>query len=82
MPRVSNVVFLSYASEDAEAAERIATALRAAGELNSVVGFDKSELRGGDAWDRQIRGQIRDWTLFVPIISVNSKRSFAGSDQH
>ena len=70
MPGVSNAVFLSYASEDAEAAERIATALRAAG---VEVWFDKSELRGGDAWDRQIRGQIRDCALFVPIISVNTQ---------
>jgi TolB-like protein/Flp pilus assembly protein TadD len=70
MPGVSNAVFLSYASEDAEAAERIATALRAAG---IEVWLDKSELRGGDAWDRQIRGQIRDCALFVPIISVNSE---------
>jgi TolB-like protein/Tfp pilus assembly protein PilF len=70
MPGVSNAVFLSYASEDAEAAERIATALRAAG---VEVWFDKSELRGGDAWDRQIREQIRDCALFVPIISVNSQ---------
>ena len=61
MPGVSNAVFLSYASEGAEAAEPIATALRAAG---GEVWFDKSELRGGDAWDRQIRGQIRDCALF------------------
>jgi hypothetical protein len=44
MPGVSNAVFLSYASEDAETAVRIATALRAAG---VEVWFDKSELRGG-----------------------------------
>ena len=53
----AGAVFLSYASEDAAAAERIATALRRAG---IEVWFDKSELRGGDAWDRQIRHQIRD----------------------
>jgi TolB-like protein/Flp pilus assembly protein TadD len=70
MPGISNAVFLSYASEDAEAAERVASALRAAG---VEVWFDKSELRGGDAWDRQIRGQIRDCALFVPIISANSQ---------
>ena len=39
-------VFLSYASEDADAALRICEALRAAG---VDVWFDKSELRGGDA---------------------------------
>jgi TolB-like protein/Flp pilus assembly protein TadD len=70
MPGILNAVFLSYASEDAEAAERLATALRAAG---IEVWLDKSELRGGDAWDRQIRRQISDCALFVPIISASSQ---------
>lgn len=38
-------VFLSYASQDAEAARRIADAMRAFG---VEVWFDQSELRGGD----------------------------------
>jgi hypothetical protein len=38
---------VSYASEDAEAAFKICTALRTAG---IEVWFDQSELRGGDAW--------------------------------
>jgi len=62
-------VFLSYASQDAEATQRICDALRAAG---IEVWFDKSELRGGDAWDRQIRKQIHECTLFVPVISAHS----------
>ena len=66
----SHAVFLSYASQDAEAAQRICEALRAAG---IEVFLDQSELRGGDAWDRQIRRQIRECTLFVPIISANSQ---------
>ena len=66
----SHAVFLSYASEDASAAQRIAEALRGAG---IEVWFDKSELRGGDAWDHNIRRQIRDCVLFVPIISGNSE---------
>jgi TolB-like protein/Tfp pilus assembly protein PilF len=65
----SRAVFLSYASEDAEAAQRICDALRAAG---IEVWFDKSELRGGDAWDQSIRKQIRSCALFIPIISRNS----------
>jgi len=52
---ISHAVFLSYASQDAEAAKRICDALRAAG---IEVWFDQSELRGGDVWDRQIRQQI------------------------
>ena len=62
-------VFLSYASQDAEAAQRICEALRAAG---IEVWFDQSELRGGDAWDQSIRNQINECALFVPIISANA----------
>jgi TolB-like protein/Tfp pilus assembly protein PilF len=62
-------VFLSYASQDAEAARRICEALRAAG---VEVWFDQSELRGGDSWDAKIRKQIKECALFVPIISANT----------
>lgn len=65
----SSAVFLSYASEDAEAARRICDSLRAGG---IEVWFDQSELRGGDAWDRQIRRQIHDCALFIALISANS----------
>jgi hypothetical protein len=44
----SKAVFLSYASEDAEAAKRICDSMGAAG---IEVWFDQSELVGGDAWD-------------------------------
>jgi TolB-like protein len=60
-------IFLSYASQDTEVAKRICGALQAAG---IDVWFDQSELRGGDAWDAKIRRQIRECTLFVPIISA------------
>ena len=59
--RPTGAVFLSYASQDAEAAARICEALRAAG---VEVWFDRSELRGGDAWDAQIKKQIHDCALF------------------
>ena len=49
MTEPSRAVFLSYASQDTEAAQRICEALRAAG---IEVWFDQSELRGGDAWDQ------------------------------
>jgi TolB-like protein/Tfp pilus assembly protein PilF len=62
----SRAVFLSYASQDAEAAQLIAEALRAAG---MEVWFDQSELRGGDAWDQMIRKQIKACALFIPVIS-------------
>src|SRR5690242_3356929 len=65
----SQAVFLSYASEDAEAALGICEALRGAG---IEVWFDKSELRGGDAWDQSIRRQIKSCALFIPLISKNT----------
>jgi TolB-like protein/Tfp pilus assembly protein PilF len=62
----SRAVFLSYASQDAEAAQRICEALSGAG---IEVWFDQSELRGGDAWDQSIRRQIKNCALFIPVIS-------------
>jgi TolB-like protein/cytochrome c-type biogenesis protein CcmH/NrfG len=62
-------VFLSYASEDLQAARRICDTLRAAG---IEVWFDQSALRGGDAWDASIRRQIRSCALFIPVISANA----------
>ena len=68
-------IFLSYASQDADAARRICDALRAAG---LEVWFDQSELRGGDAWDASIRKQIKECALFVPIISANTEARLEG----
>ena len=66
---MTQAIFLSYASQDADAARRICDALRATG---LEVWFDQSELRGGDAWDASIRKQIKECALFVPIISANT----------
>jgi len=68
-------VFLSYASQDAEAAKRICDALRAAG---VEVWFDQSELVGGDAWDQKIRKQIKDCALLIPIISAATQSRTEG----
>jgi len=75
VPGQSKAVFLSYASEDSEAAQRIADALKAAG---IEVWFDQSELRGGDTWDRKIRQEIRDCRLFVPIVSARTEEKLEG----
>ncbi|RXK54749.1 TIR domain-containing protein [Oleiharenicola lentus] len=64
-------VFLSYASQDAEAAKRICEALRAAG---VEVWFDaEGGLEHGDEWDAKIRRQIKECVLFLPIISANTQ---------
>jgi len=71
----ARAVFLSYASQDAEAARRIADTLRSAG---VEVWFDQSELRGGDVWDQRIRHQIRECALFLPIISAHTQQRSEG----
>jgi hypothetical protein len=71
----NQAVFLSYASQDAEAARRICEALRAVG---VEVWFDQNELVGGDAWDQKIRGQISSCALFVPLISANTQARLEG----
>jgi TolB-like protein/Flp pilus assembly protein TadD len=65
----SRAVFISYASQDVEAAGRICEALQAVG---IEVWFDQSELRGGDAWDQSIRKKIKTCALFLPVISRNT----------
>jgi TolB-like protein len=71
----SHAVFLSYASQDAEAARKVCDTLRAAG---IEVWFDQSELRGGDAWDQAIRKQIKACALFIPVISANAHARIEG----
>src|SRR5215813_235425 len=71
----TGAVFLSYASQDIEAAQRICNALSAAG---IEVWFDQSELRGGDVWDHKIRKQIHDCALFIPIISARTQARTEG----
>ena len=71
----TGAVFLSYASQDADAAQRICEALRAAG---LEVWFDQSELRGGDAWDQKIRRELHDCALFMPVISAHTAARHEG----
>ncbi|HET7537151.1 MAG TPA: TIR domain-containing protein, partial [Candidatus Didemnitutus sp.] len=71
----SKAVFLSYASQDAEAARKICDTLRAAG---IEVWLDQSELRGGDAWDQMISRQIKECSLFLPVISANTQARLEG----
>src|SRR3984885_1271224 len=71
----NKAAFLSYASQDAGAAQALSKALRAAG---IEVWFDQSELRGGDVWDRKIRQQIRDCAVFIPIISAHTQQRAEG----
>ncbi len=68
-------VFLSYASDDREAARSIGDALTSFG---LDVWLDQSELGGGDAWDQKIRRQIRECDYFMPIISARTEARLEG----
>ena len=72
---MTQAIFLSYSSDDADTARRLCDALRAAG---LEVWFDQSELRGGDAWDASIKKQIKECTLFVPMISASTNARSEG----
>jgi TolB-like protein/tetratricopeptide (TPR) repeat protein len=73
---MAGAVFISYASQDAEAARRICEALRSGG---VEVWFDQEGgLEHGDAWDAKIRTQIRECLLFIPIISANTQARHEG----
>lgn len=78
MPEQSHAtgaVFISYGSQDAEAAGRICAALQATG---IEVWFDQAELRGGDTWDSKIKKQIQDCALFLPVISAHTNARIEG----
>jgi hypothetical protein len=73
--RRAPTVFLSYASEDRQAARRIGDVLPSYG---LEVWYDESELGGGDAWDQKIRRQIRDCDYFLALISAQTEARHEG----
>ena len=72
-PRPS--VFISYASEDREAARVLKDALPGFG---LEVWHDESALGGGEAWDQKIRRQIRECDYFMPLISAQTEARAEG----
>jgi hypothetical protein len=72
---VTASVFLSYASDDREAARSIGDGLASFG---LDVWLDQSELGGGDAWDQKIRKQIRECDYFMPIVSARTEARLEG----
>ncbi len=62
-------VFLSYASEDLQAALNIKEALE--GEGIDVV-FDKDSLKAGDVFKEKLKHYINQCSLFIPVISQHT----------
>lgn len=68
-------LFISYASQDREAARKLRDAFIAQG---IDVWYDEEALAGGDAWDRMIRQRIRECDYFMPVISDSTQRRREG----
>jgi hypothetical protein len=74
-PAPRPTVFLSYASEDREAARLLGDALPGFG---LEVWYDESALGGGEAWDQKIRSQIRECDYFMPLVSAHTEARLEG----
>jgi hypothetical protein len=68
-------VFVSYASEDREAVERLQASLSRAG---LDVWFDKRRLESGDPWWPVIEQNIDTCAVFVAVISANTNKRDEG----
>jgi hypothetical protein len=44
----------------------------------TVAWFDKSALKAGDPWERQILGAIQKYSLFLPLLSANTEQRYEG----
>lgn len=69
-------VFLSYASEDREAARRLTDALLQAG--FGDVWFDQHKLVAGDDWSDRIEEAIEHCDFFMPVLSHQADRRREG----
>jgi TolB-like protein len=68
-------VFLSYASEDRQAARLLRDALP---DYGLDVWYDESDIGGGEAWDQKIRRQIRECDYFMPLVSAQTEARHEG----
>ena len=68
-------VFISYASQDLPAVQKLRDALDDAG---IEVWFDKRRLESGDDFDQQIRRNIRGCSFFLPVISASTQARHEG----
>lgn len=71
----SGSIFISYPSEDREAALRLRDFLYQSG---LDVWFDRSELKGGQDFEAMIRRHIMNCAYFLPIVSRTVVRRYEG----
>ena len=68
-PFEKNAIFISYASADDEAVKILSTEIR---DMGLPVWLDKCKLSPGDDWADKITNNIRNSSIFMPVISENS----------
>ncbi|WP_136806446.1 toll/interleukin-1 receptor domain-containing protein [Desulfosediminicola flagellatus] len=68
-------IFISYSREDLAEVQILHDTLEQAG---LDVWFDVNRLGSGDAWERKIQDNIRNCSLFLPIISRNAVERMEG----
>ncbi|HCS51817.1 toll/interleukin-1 receptor domain-containing protein [Rubinisphaera sp.] len=64
-----NGVFISYASEDREAAVRLRKLFT---DQKIHAWFDDKDLKGGDLWEEVIRSNIEKCSIFIPLLSQHT----------
>lgn len=74
--RAGPTVFVSYASEDRDAARRLADGLLAQG--FSDVWLDRRKLKAGDDWSLRIDEALASCDFFVPVLSLQADRRREG----
>jgi hypothetical protein len=70
-----DAVFISYASEDRPAVERLKAGLES---LGLPVWFDKDKLQAGDEWRSKIRANVERCGLFLPVLSRTTEARVEG----
>jgi len=75
-------IFISYAREDIEAANKLYVKLKSV--LNINPWFDKECLKVGLKWRPAIRKEIRESEFFIALVSKNtgSRRGFVHTELH
>jgi hypothetical protein len=81
LPRPANTndaqgaIFVSYASEDREAAKAVVQMLE---EQRIPVWYDRQRLAGGTNWDQRIEQAISGCAYFMPLVSRTTDQLFEG----
>ncbi|HVT16339.1 MAG TPA: toll/interleukin-1 receptor domain-containing protein [Thermoanaerobaculia bacterium] len=68
-------IFLSFASEDRDAARSLKDMLESAG---LDVWFDEKSIPPGASWDLEIQANVRRCSLFLPLLSQHAARRLEG----